>query len=132
MIFKNQLIKILLTLFMWNSVSFLQTDNWKHFDKENSGLPTNTIRCVTQDQKGIYWIGTWDAGLVKFDGKNWTVYNTKNSGLPNNCVYSITFDKKENFTLVQWEEVWQYSTGKNHGKYLMIKTLRYQRTGFTQ
>lgn len=67
MIFKNQLIKILLTLFLWNSVSFLQTNNWKHFDKDNSGLPTNTIRCVTQDRKGIYWIGTWDAGAVKDD-----------------------------------------------------------------
>ena len=65
MIFKNQLNKIFLTLFLWNSVSFLQTDNWKHFDKDNSGLPTNTIRCVTQDRRGIYWIGTWK-NVVKF------------------------------------------------------------------
>ncbi|NJD23539.1 MAG: hypothetical protein FIA82_12885, partial [Melioribacter sp.] len=67
MILSNSPIKILITLFMWNSVFYFQSVNWKHFDKENSGLPTNTIRCVTQDPKGIYWIGTWDAGLVKFD-----------------------------------------------------------------
>lgn len=78
-------------LFFLVNILFSQTNKWIHFDSTNSGLPTNTIRCVTQDPKGIYWIGTWDAGLVKFDGYNWTVYNTKNSPLPHNSVYSITF-----------------------------------------
>jgi ligand-binding sensor domain-containing protein len=94
MIFRQNLFLIIITLFLRNSVSFSQDNTWKHFDKANSGLPTNTIRCVTQDSRGIYWIATWDSGLVKYDGKKWTVFNTQNSGLPNNCVYSITFDKK--------------------------------------
>lgn len=96
MIFRPNLFLLILTLFLWKSVSSSQVDTWMHFDKSNSGLPTNTIRCVTQDLKGIYWIGTWDSGLVKYDGKKWTVFNKKNSSLPNNCVYSITFDKKGN------------------------------------
>lgn len=66
----RKLIAFLLALFFINSASFSQNLLWKHFDKSNSGLPSNTIRCVTQDKFGIYWIGTWDSGLVKFDKKN--------------------------------------------------------------
>lgn len=83
-----------LLFFIFISNTFAQNAQWVHFDSTNSSLPTNTIRCVTQDANGIYWIGTWDAGLLKFDGHNWTLYNKQNSPLPHNCVYSIAFDKE--------------------------------------
>lgn len=73
-----------------------QSENWAHFNKNNSGLPTNSIRLVVQDKHGVYWIGTCDAGLVRFDGKTWKVYNTSNSKLPHNYVYSIAFDDTQN------------------------------------
>ena len=83
----------LITLFFLNSISFSQLEMWKHYDKTNSGLPTNCIRQVVQDKKGIYWIATLDSGLVRFDGKNWKVYNKSNSPIPHNYIYSIDFDK---------------------------------------
>ncbi|HOI30926.1 MAG TPA: two-component regulator propeller domain-containing protein [Melioribacteraceae bacterium] len=78
--------------FILNSVAVAQAGNWIQFDTTNCGLPSNTIRCVTQDPAGNYWIGTWDKGLVKYDGKNWSVFNKENSPLPHNCVYSIAFN----------------------------------------
>ena len=77
-----------LTTFFFALVNFInaQSENWTHFNTNNSGLPTNSIRLVVQDKNGVYWIGTYDAGLVRFDGKTWKVYNTSNSKLPHNYV----------------------------------------------
>lgn len=99
-----------LTLFLWDSVLFSQLESpisqsppwkeiWKYFDKTNSALPTNSIRCVVEDKKRNYWIGTWGGGLVKFDGKNWTVFNTENSKLPHNNIYCIAFDRRGNLLI---------------------------------
>jgi ligand-binding sensor domain-containing protein len=68
--FRPTLLSLLITLFLLSSVLFSQPEIWKHFDKSNSGLPTNTIRSVTQDAKGNYWICRWDAGQVKYDAKS--------------------------------------------------------------
>ena len=87
--FKFSIMLLLVLLFGSTSA---QTDKWKYFDKTN-GLPTDRIRCVVQDKKGNYWIGTWDDGLVKYDGKKITVFNTKNSKLPHNSIYCMLFDK---------------------------------------
>jgi ligand-binding sensor domain-containing protein len=78
------------------SISLSGQGEWKIFNKENSGLPSNSIRLVVQDRCGNYWIATTDSGLVKFDGKNWEVFNKRNSGLPHNYVYAIDFDKEDN------------------------------------
>ncbi|MDZ7821593.1 MAG: two-component regulator propeller domain-containing protein [Candidatus Marinimicrobia bacterium] len=40
----------------------------------------------------LLWIGTYNGGLVSFDGTDWTVYNTSNSGLPDNRVSSLALD----------------------------------------
>ena len=56
------------------------------YNKANSGLPDNDVRSLAIDGSGNKWIGTYDGGLAKFDGKNWTVYNTSNSGLPDNII----------------------------------------------
>ena len=86
------------TIFIFVLVNCInaQSETWTHFNKDNSGLPTNSIRLVVQDKNGVYWIGTYDAGLVRFDGKTWKVYNTSNSKLPHNYVYSIAFDHNQN------------------------------------
>lgn len=88
MVFRKYLVLIVILLF---DNSFSQKNFWVHFDSTNSGLPSNTIRLVTQDPNGNYWIGTWDAGLIKFDGSNWSIYNKNNSPLPHNSVYSVAF-----------------------------------------
>jgi ligand-binding sensor domain-containing protein len=70
-----------------------QTSKWKIFNTKNSPLPTNSIHTVEFDLQNNVWIGTWDAGLVKYDFKNWVTYNTKNSDLPDNSIYTILIDK---------------------------------------
>jgi hypothetical protein len=59
--------------------------NWTFYQAGTSGLPSNTVYSIVQDNAGLYWIGT-NNGLASFDGTNWTVYNTANSGLDTNIV----------------------------------------------
>ncbi len=69
---------------------------WTVYTYLNSPLPINSIRCITIDSHGNKWIGTWGAGLLKFDDQNWTLYNTGNSGLPNNGINFISVDQNDN------------------------------------
>ncbi len=48
--------------------------------------------CITMDNNGTIWAGTWGYGLSNYDGTNWITYDTLNSALPNNTVYSIAVD----------------------------------------
>ena len=40
------------------------------------------IYSIDFDPMGIVWVGTYENGLIKFDGTNWEFYNSSNSGLP--------------------------------------------------
>lgn len=44
-----------------------QSSNYQYFGVEN-GLPTNLIKCIVQDKKGLMWMGT-QSGVIRFDGK---------------------------------------------------------------
>lgn len=48
---------------------------------------------INEDNKGIIWIGTIDAGVWRYDGKTLTNYTTKN-GLTSNAINTIFKDKK--------------------------------------
>jgi len=39
---------------------------WKDYSKDNSGIPSNTIRAITSDKKNNIWIGT-DQGIAVFN-----------------------------------------------------------------
>jgi DMSO/TMAO reductase YedYZ molybdopterin-dependent catalytic subunit len=70
------------------------TLSWQIFrNDDGSGLPWASIRCITPDQKGGFWVGTNGGGAAhrSADG-TWTVYNTTNSILPHNTIYSIAVD----------------------------------------
>jgi Tol biopolymer transport system component len=69
--------------------------NWVVYNKNNSGLPSNTISGIIVDMSGNVWVGT-GGGLVKFDGITWTVYDTTNSNLPSNYTLGLTIGKDEN------------------------------------
>jgi ligand-binding sensor domain-containing protein len=45
---------------------------FKHITREN-GLPSNRIRCITQDFLGYLWVGTSN-GLVRYDGSRMKVF----------------------------------------------------------
>ncbi len=55
------------------------------------GLPSDTIRAVTQDKDGVMWFGT-DNGLAKYDGRRVQAVNLQ--GLNAEKVLALKYDKK--------------------------------------
>jgi ligand-binding sensor domain-containing protein/serine phosphatase RsbU (regulator of sigma subunit) len=51
------------------------------------------LYCAYTDQKGELWLGTWEAGLLNFDGENWKRLSTE-AGLPSDKVTCITEDSR--------------------------------------
>ncbi len=65
----------------------------KHYDVLD-GLPSNTIRCIYKDSRGLMWVGT-DDGLCLFDGKTFTTF-TEEDGLVGKLIWDIAEDKDNN------------------------------------
>ena len=59
----------------------------------NTAYNPNYIVALEVDQNGIVWVGTWGAGLSRFDGKTFKNYTVK-EGLPSNHVFMLHQDKK--------------------------------------
>jgi len=55
-------------------------------------LPSDDVLTIFKDSKSNIWIGTRDAGLVKYDGKQFVNY-TEKQGLMDKAIWSITEDK---------------------------------------
>lgn len=53
----------------------------------------NYIVSLVVDGDGVVWVGTWGAGLSRFDGTRWTQY-TMAEGLPGNHVFMLHRDPK--------------------------------------
>ena len=66
--------------------------SFKKIADHNFGFPTSYLY---EDPEGIIWIGTWNKGLFKYDGKTFTQFTTKN-GLPGNSIWSIFMDEERN------------------------------------
>jgi signal transduction histidine kinase/ligand-binding sensor domain-containing protein/DNA-binding response OmpR family regulator len=61
----------------------------------NEGISKRAVSCITQDRYGYIWIGTYGAGLYKYDGINYAgfEYDWQNSSSINsNMIYSICVD----------------------------------------
>lgn len=90
------------TLFFLTIFNLLNLCNGQNpYQKSNTGLYTigdtvnelgKNIMVVHQDIKNVYWFGSWDTGIYKYDGKVIINYTTKD-GLPNNRVDEIKEDK---------------------------------------
>ncbi len=78
------ILSLFLNISLWS-----QRPPFKEFNVDN-GLPSNMVRCVFKDSKGLIWIGT-QSGLVRYDGKNFFVFD-ESTGLVANEVWSITED----------------------------------------
>ena len=48
----------------------------------------NYVFAVHIDPDDTLWVGTWGAGVARFDGENWVNYTTKD-GLAGDIVYAI-------------------------------------------
>ena len=66
------------------------------------GLPSNSIRQVFKDSRGLIWIGT-DAGLCSFDGKHFRIF-TAADGFTADYVWAIAED--------EWGTMWFGSYGQ--------------------
>lgn len=73
----------------------------------NDGLPSNSIRSIYKDSRGLLWIGT-DNGLCSYDGVRFKVYNEIIT-LNNNSIWSIVEDLQHN--------IWFAIYGKGIVKY---------------
>jgi ligand-binding sensor domain-containing protein len=61
--------------------------------------PGSSIMVVYQDKKNIYWFGSWETGVYRYDGKTVVNYTTKH-GLQNNRVDEIKDDKLGNLYFI--------------------------------
>jgi hypothetical protein len=74
-----------------NNDQFTKGDNVKELGK--------SIMVVYQDKKNVYWFGSWETGVYRYDGKTLINYTTKH-GLLNNRVDEIKEDKFGNIYFV--------------------------------
>jgi len=95
-------------LWIATSAGLLKHSNgvWTIYSSFGSGI-TPSFTCINIDSENNIWLGTYEQGLIKFDGSNTMVYNTSNSLLPYNRVTAIGVD---NNGLV-WAGVYSSSTG---------------------
>jgi ligand-binding sensor domain-containing protein len=61
------------------------------YTKDGSGLVTNSINKVVNDNKGVKWVGTF-GGVASFDGVKWETFNAQNSALVGAAVRDIAID----------------------------------------
>lgn len=54
-----------------------------------------SIMVIHQDINNVYWFGSWETGVYKYDGKDLINYSTKH-GLPNNRIDEIKEDESGN------------------------------------
>ena len=64
------------------------------FNKQNSGIGNNALRCIFEDRHGNLWLGSENAGIFVFNPQNNTTKHFHHhpadpSGLNNNAVFSI-------------------------------------------
>lgn len=72
---------------------------------------------INEDDKGILWIGTIDAGVWAYDGTNLTNYTTKD-GLVGNAIWTIYKDKKgELWYVIDGEAICKFN-GKTFVKHV--------------
>jgi ligand-binding sensor domain-containing protein len=73
------------------------TDQFKELSVKGDTVKElgSNIMVVYQDKKNIYWFGSWETGVYKYDGKSLIHFTTKH-GLPNNRIDEIKEDKSGN------------------------------------
>jgi hypothetical protein len=77
---------------------FTKDGKWIHYNDTNSGMPANHVNHLLFDKfENVLWIGTNEAGLVRFDLKdNWENYHNHNSKVPSSYIFNISQDSKGN------------------------------------
>ena len=95
----------ILISFLFIQKGFSIETSTRYFSKYlgiNDGLPSRNISGITQDKKGIIWIGSRDMGLIRFDGHKFST-RFEDPSIPvindNNEVFDLVTDKKGNIVV---------------------------------
>ncbi len=72
-----------------SGVILLKDDDDKYYSTEN-GFASDNILAIFEDSKSNIWIGTQDAGLIKFDGEKFETI----TDFPDKSVWAITENEK--------------------------------------
>ncbi len=99
----------LTTLLFFSILSILTSCNGQtSYQKKNADQFTKgdtvkelgkSIMVVYQDKKNVYWFGSWETGVYRYDGKTLINYTSKH-GLQNNRIDEITEDKFGNIYFI--------------------------------
>jgi len=85
----------------------------------NDGLPSRNISGITQDKKGIIWIGSRDMGLIRFDGHKFST-RFEDPSIPvindNNEVFDIITSKNENLLIAGSNGIIIFNPDSGHKK----------------
>lgn len=87
------ILKTFLQVLIFSYQVFSQSAQWQELNINNSGLTSNRITTMIQDNNNNYWFGSSDKGLYKFDGEKWTTYDSTNSPI-HSPISSLTIDQK--------------------------------------
>ena len=84
-----------------NGQNSIQKKNTKKFDEQHTMGDTvkdlgSSIMVVYQDKKNIFWFGSWETGVYRYDGKTFIHYTTKH-GLQSNRIDERTNKRKKLF-----------------------------------
>jgi ligand-binding sensor domain-containing protein len=82
-----------------NSSSYFKlrdTSKWVDYQISNSNIPSNFITCIEVDLNNIKWMGSFEKGVISFNGSSFNNYSTANSPIPNNNIKCISIDQNNN------------------------------------
>ncbi len=86
-------------------------ENWKVFNSETHGLPSEEVWSMAQDNNGNYWFAS-GAGVARFDGTTWTVFREGDSGLESMYPKEIISDRNGIVYTISGNHIQYYSEGK--------------------
>lgn len=78
------------------------------FNQGNSALPSNSIEDIEFDSQGNIWIGTYDMGLVKYDGNDWELFNSNTHQDAPNQIYDIAIDENDHVWIGTTMELFKF------------------------
>lgn len=69
---------------------------WVDYQLYNSSIASNFLTCLDVDLNNIKWIGSFDKGLMSYDGENFKNFSTVNSPIPSNNILCVSVDQNNN------------------------------------
>lgn len=94
---------------MRNGLAFLENEKITVLSKEE--FPYRKVRHVYEDTKGIFWISTYEEGIIRYDGKTFTAI-TVEDGLADNTVLSAVEGKDGSMWIATYGGVTRYYEGE--------------------